>query len=87
VIVNADVVDGPARNRPVRWRSDQGARGEVFPLVAVAALGGIHIPRGQTAPVLPPMLKGEAQNDRLSKGGQVVSTRGCLSQKMARFLR
>src|SRR5258708_15052013 len=42
MIVNADVVDGPARNRPVRWRSDQGARGEIFPLLAVAALDGIH---------------------------------------------
>src|SRR5215510_11065863 len=42
LVINADVIERAAGRRPVRWGDRQGARYELFPLLGVAALGGVH---------------------------------------------
>jgi len=41
-VIQADVVDGSAGSRAVLWRDRQGADGEILPLGASAAAGGVH---------------------------------------------
>ena len=42
MVIHADVVDGDAGDRPVRYREGQGAGGEFLPFPAVALPGGVH---------------------------------------------
>jgi hypothetical protein len=46
VVIHADVVDGDAGDRPVRYRDGQSTGGEFLPFPAVALLGGVTMRRG-----------------------------------------